>query len=138
METLATMRKKGLSAEYDPAPLQRRLSELLEKNKESYRNASLASGLHHQAVRRIVVEGNRPNIVVSILLADHFGINPNELLKLAGWSALNIFDIHSESAESLPPEAVQVAMDVSKIPDPGTRRQVAEAIRILLGKYFET
>jgi hypothetical protein len=136
METLATLRKKGSAAKYNPKPMQARLTELLDKNKESYREASLSSGLHHQAVRRIVVEGSRPDMIVTILLANHFGVEPNELLKLASWPPLKVFDIQTESAESLPPEAVQVAKDVAKIADPAMRKQVAEAIRTLLGKYF--
>jgi hypothetical protein len=37
----------------------------------------------NQAIRRIRA-GHRPNLPVCILLADHWGINPNELLMLAG------------------------------------------------------
>ena len=70
-------------------------------------------------------------------MADHFGINPNELLALAGWPTLKAFDIHMESAENLPPEAVEVAKAIAQIPDPGTRKTVAEAILTLVRKYFE-
>ncbi len=55
--------------------------------------------------------GYRPNMPVCILLADHWGINPNELLMLAGWPTLKAFDIHTESAANLPPQAVEVAVD---------------------------
>jgi hypothetical protein len=71
-------------------------------------------------------------------LADHFGVNINEFLQLGGWPPLKAFDIQGASVENLPPEAVEVAMDVARIPDPGRRKQVAEAIRTLLAKYFET
>jgi hypothetical protein len=90
----------------------------------------------NQAIRRIRA-GNRPNIPVLILLADHWGTNPNELLLLADWPALNAFDIHTESAENLPPEAVQVAKEIARIPNPGTRKTVVEAILVLVRKYFE-
>lgn len=126
-------------ARYEPfasGPLVKRVKELLEKNKESFREASLQSGLDHQAIRRIL-GGNRPQIHTCILLADHYGINPNELLELAGWPTLKAFDIHAESAENLPPEAVDVAMEIARIPNPGTRKQVADAILILVKKYFE-
>ena len=121
---------------FDSGPLVKRVSELLEKNKETFREASLQSGLDHQAVRRIL-SGFRPQILACILLADHFGVNPNEILELAGWPTLKAFDIHAESAENLPPEAVAVAMEIARIPNPGTRKQVAEAILILVKKYFE-
>ena len=91
---------------YDPAPLKQRIDELLKQHKESFREAALSSGLDHQAIRRIRA-GYRPNMPVCILLADHWGINPNELLMLAGWPTLKAFDIHTESAAHLPPEAVQ-------------------------------
>ena len=68
---------------------------------------------------------------VCILLADHWDINPNELLLLADWPVLKAFDIHTESAENLPPEAVQVAKEIARIPNPGTRKTVEEAILIL-------
>ena len=72
-----------------------------------------------------------------ILLADHLGVNPNEMLELAGWPPLKAFGIHTESAEALPPEAVDVARDIARISSPALRQQVAEAIRTLLKKYFE-
>jgi hypothetical protein len=128
--------RRARTAPYDPAPLQKRVEELLKQHKESFREASLSSGLDHQAIRRIRA-GYRPQITVCILLADHFGINPNELLSLAGWPMLKTFDIHTESAENLPPEAVDVAKEIARIPNPGTRKVVAEAILVLVRKYFE-
>jgi len=121
---------------YDPAPLKQRIDELLKQHKESFREAALSSGLDHQAIRRIRA-GYRPNMPVCILLADHWGINPNELLMLAGWPTLKAFDIHTESAEHLPPEAVQVAKEIARIQNPGTRKTVAEAILTLVRRYFE-
>ena len=121
---------------YDPKPMVDRIQTLLNKHNESYREAALRSGLDHQAIRR-VLSGQRPSIAACILLADHFGINPNEFLGLAGLPKLKAFDIHIASAEGLPAEAVEVAMDIARIKDPGTRKQVAEAIRILLAKYFD-
>ncbi len=119
-----------------PSRSETRVRQLLEQKNETYREASLDSGLDHQAIRRVLI-GRRPQMHICILMADHFGVNPNEFLQLAGWPALKAFDIHAASAENLPPEAVEVAMDVARIPDPGTRKQVAEAIRTLLAKYFE-
>ena len=71
-----------------------------------------------------------------ILLADHFGVNPNELLQLANYPPLKVFDVRTANAERLPPEAVDVAMDLARIPDPGMRKAVAEAMRALLKQYF--
>ena len=99
------------------------------------RQSGMQAGLDHQAIRRIK-KGNRPDMTYCILLADHFDINPNELLQLADWPTLKAFDIKRASAENLPPEAVDVALDIAKIPDPGVRKEVAKAVRVLLKKYF--
>lgn len=123
--------------DYDPEPFAQRMRELMQARNESMREASLRSGLDHQAVRRWVVAGKRPGVSACILLADHFGINPNELLELAGWPRLQMFDIKTESAEGLPPDVVTVALTLAKIPNPGTRREVSRAILTLLEKYFD-
>lgn len=133
---IAKARRLARTEPYNPEPLIKRLDELLKQNKDSFREAALDSGLDHQAVRRIRA-GNRPQMHVCILLADHFGVNPNELLQLAGWPTLKAFDIHTESAEKLPPEAVDVAKEIARIPNPGTRKTVAEAILTLVRKYFD-
>lgn len=135
-QPIAKALRQARTAPYDPQPLINRVQELLEHNNESFREASLDAGLDHQAIRRILA-GNRPQMQVCILLADHFGINPNEILQLAGWPTLRAFDIHMESAENLPSEAVDVAKEIARIPNPGTRKEVAQAILILVRKYFE-
>jgi hypothetical protein len=133
---IAKARRLARSEPYNPEPLIKRLDELLKQNKDSFREAALDSGLDHQAVRRIRA-GNRPQMHVCILLADHFGINPNEMLQLAGWPTLKAFDIHMESAENLPPEAVDVAKEIARIPSPSIRKQVAQAILTLVRNYFD-
>lgn len=132
------MPKRNIKPEprtYEPEPFVKRLLELLEARNESYREASLEADLDHQAVRRYI-HGKRPDRQACIVLADHFGINPNELLTLAGYATLKIFEPKTVSAKNLPPEAVAVAVAIAKIPDPGTRREVAKAIQVLLKKYF--
>ena len=105
---------------------------MAEKNL-SMREVGIESGLDHQVIRRLKeVHAKRPNMTYCILLADYFGVNPNEFLQLAGWPALKVFDIKRASIDNLPTEAVDVALDIAKIPDPRTRKQVAEAVRVLL------
>ena len=133
---IAKAKRKARLEPYDSRPMIQRIEELLKHHNESFREASLDSGLDHQAIRRIRA-GFRPQIEVCILLADHFGINPNELLQLAGWPTLKAFDIQTENAENLPPEAVSVAKEIARIPNPSTRKAVADAILVLVRKYFE-
>ncbi len=123
-------------APYHPKPFVARLDQLLAERNESYREAALKSGLDHQSVRRIVEMGQRPHMHTCILLADHFEVNPNEFLQLASYPTLKAFDIHTESAEHLPPEAVSVAKDIARIQSPKVRKAVAEAIQTLLKQYF--
>lgn len=133
---IAESRRRARQKTYDPEPLRARLTELLEQNKESYREAALKSGLDHQAVRRILA-GNRPQMHVCILLADHFEIHPNELLELVGWPRLKAFEIQMESVEKLPPEAVEVAKEIARIASPRIRKKVSEAILTLVRQYFD-
>ena len=135
-ETFASKRRAGYENVYDHERLVARIQELLKAHNESYREASLRSSLDHQAIRRML-SGQRPMITACILLANHWGVHPNELLSLAGWPALEIFDVKTASADKLPQEAVEVAQAVAKISDPGKRKQVSEAILTLLSKYFE-
>jgi transcriptional regulator with XRE-family HTH domain len=137
-ESLAKKRKASLRKKYNPKPFIDRIEQLMEGRNLSMRETALNSGLDHQAIRRIKAGQRRPDMTYCILLANFFEINPNELLQLGGWSTLKIFDIKRVSADNLPPEAVSVALDIAKIPDPGTRRQVAEAVRTLLKKYFDS
>ena len=121
---------------YDAQPFIARIEKLLKERNENYREAALASGLDHQALRRHLTNQRRPHMHACILLADHFGVNPNELLQLANYPPLKVFDVQTANAERLPPEAVDVAMDLARIPDPGMRKAVAEAMRALLKQYF--
>ena len=135
-EPIAKRRKAARDKGYSPEPFIARLQTLMDKRNLSMRFVALQAGLDHQAIRRIQA-GKRPDMTCCILLANLFDINPNELLQLAGWPSLKAFDIRTASAENLPPEAVDVALDLARIPDPGTRKQVAEAVRTLLKRYFD-
>ncbi len=130
-EPIAQVRRRTRDSGYDPQPFITRLNELLKKQKESYREAALSSGLDHQAVRRILA-GQQPSMTNCILLADHFGVNPNEFLQLAGWPILKAFDMEPLDQKSLPPEAVEVAMALAKINNPGTRKEFASAFLNLI------
>ena len=134
---LSKQKKDTKRKKFDPTPLVNRIESLMAEKNLSMRQVGIESGLDHQVIRRLKeVQAKRPNMTYCILLADYFGVNPNEFLQLAGWPALNVFDIKRASIDSLPTEAVDVALDIAKIPDRRTRKQVAEAVRVLLKKYF--
>lgn len=134
---LSKQKKDSKKKRFDPEPLITRLDQLMGEKNLSMRQVGIESGLDHQVIRRLKeVHAKRPNMTYCILLADYFGVNPNEFLQLAGWPTLEVFDIKQANADNLPPEAVDVALDIAKIPDPRTRKQVADAVRVLLKKYF--
>ncbi|HEY9075013.1 MAG TPA: helix-turn-helix transcriptional regulator [Anaerolineaceae bacterium] len=135
-EPIAKARREAIHATFDSESLISRIKDLLKKHNESYREASLRSGLDHQAIRRIL-SGQKPQMHICILLADHFGVNPNEILHLAGWPTLKAFDVSVVDAVNLPPEATEVALAVAKISEPGVRREVTDAMLTLLKKYFD-
>ena len=135
-EPMSQASRRTRDSGYDPQPFIARLNELLKKNKESYREAALSSGLDHQAVRRILA-GQQPSMTNSILLADHFRINPNEFLTLAGWPTLKAFDTQAISQEQLPPEVVEVALSLAKITNPGTRKDIATSFLTLINKCID-
>ena len=133
---IAKAQRQAREMPYDPEPFIQRLKGLLEKHNESYREAGLNAGLDHQAIRRILA-GLRPSMVNCILLADHFGVNPNEFLEMAGWPTLKAFDFQSIDSEKLPPEAVDIALVVARISDKAIRKVIVDAMLILLKKYLE-
>ena len=133
---IAQAQREAKNKPFDLGPFIARLNTLMEKHNESYREAGMNAGLDHQAIRRIL-SGQRPAMVNCILLADHYGVNPNEFLELAGWPTLKAFDVRGLEADRLPPEVVDVALALSRVPDPGVRKQLATAVITLLQKYFE-
>ena len=135
MESIAAGRRRARAKTFNPKRFVARIDQLMDESNISMRQSGIQAGLDHQSIRRIK-DGDRPDMTYCILLADYFDINPNELLELADWPTLNAFDIKRASAENLPSEAVDVALDIAKISDPGTRKEVAKAVRVLLKKYF--
>ena len=135
-EPLAKQKRDAKAKKYKPEPFVARIDQLIAEKNISMRYTGMESGLDHQAIRRIK-SGRRPDMTYCILLANFFDINPNELLQLAEWPTLKAFDIKRATAENFPPEAVDVALDIARFPDPRTRKQVADAVRVLLKKYFK-
>ena len=114
---------------YDPEPVAAFLRRLLAERGLSHHRAALESGLDRAAVFRFVEQGLRPSRNSCILLSDYFGINPNTLLELAGYTPLRIFD---EAGQRVPPEARGVIERLSAIVDPVARSRVISALEVVL------
>ena len=134
-EPIAKRLRNARKGAIDLTPLSYRIRELLELRNESLRAAGLKAGLDHQFVRRIV-NGERPNMIACIMLADYFGINPNELLQLAQWPTLKIFNIaYSNSHKKISPESVDLALDLSEIESADSRRNLVGAFRTIVNEF---
>lgn len=118
--------------DYDRGAFAAYLESLLQTRNESMREASLAAGLDHSAVRRFIRQHQRPTRESCIALADHFGINPNEILTRAGYDALHFFDRSLVDPEALPPDVSELARRLSRIRPIARRRQLCQAIGALL------
>lgn len=79
----------NVHASYDPEPLVSLLERLRAERNESYREASLNAGLDSETMRRYCVRHQRPEMQALIILAEHYEVNPNELLAAAGYRGMN-------------------------------------------------
>lgn len=122
--------------DYDPARLAQALDELRRGRNESYRETSLNAGLDHGALRPYICDGRRPQRQALIALADHFSINPNELLPLAGYLPMKLFERVAVDPDSLPSDIGGLVEDLQRIPDRAQRRKLVEAVRVLLAGYL--
>ena len=122
--------------DYDRARLAQVLDELRQGRNESYRQASLNAGLDHGTLRRYICDGHCPQRLALIALADRFGVNPNELLLLAGYPPMKLFQRVLVDPDSLPSDIGALIEDLQRIPDRAQRRRLAEAVRVLLAGYL--
>jgi transcriptional regulator with XRE-family HTH domain len=134
------MTMEGLRKENDDMPAKetrqefgwaKLLEELRQDRNESYREASLAAGLDHGALHRFVRGQRRPNRESCIALANHFDINPNELLVAAGHEPLPWFDPSLTDIQDYPLEVKRVAEALIEIENLRLRREVCDALRAL-------
>ena len=120
---------------YDPTELIDALEGLLEAHNESWREASIRAGLDHGALGRYIRDKRRPSRGSLLVLADHFGVNPNELLTRAGYEPMAMFEREPVELEGLSPEVKGIVTDLEQIADPVLRRRLAEAVRLLIAGY---
>ena len=104
---------------------------LLEQRDESYRQASMSAGLDETAISRYF-RGTQPMRDACIALADHFGVNPNEMLKAAGYAPLHFFDRRLIDPNAIPPDVEQFLGEIMKIENETIRKEMIEALRQVL------
>jgi hypothetical protein len=128
---------EGYEEGHDHTQLVEALEGLLEKRNESMREASLAAGLDHGALLRYIRYGRRPTRDSVLLLADHFEMNPNDLLRLAGYRSMKMFERKKLEPGTVSPEVLALVEDLERIADPVLRRELAEAMQLLMGGYLQ-
>ncbi len=121
----------GRKSDYDPVPVQELLRRLLDKFGESYRAASIAAGLHPPTISNYM-GGVRPMRDACIALADHFDINPNELLKAAGYEPLHFFDRRLVDPNALPPDVERLVGEIMLLEDATVRQAIVDTLRYAL------
>jgi lambda repressor-like predicted transcriptional regulator len=118
--------------EYDREAFSAYLERLLDEHNESMREASLDAGLSHSSLSRFISYHQRPTRESCIAIADHFRVNPNEVLTRAGYDAMHFFDRSLIDPEALPPDVAVLARYLSRIQPLARRRQLCQAIRDLI------
>lgn len=120
---------------YAPERFQSLLRELLQKTAESYRQASKAAGLDSSAISRYL-SSTRPSRDACVALADHFGINPNEMLEAAGYKPLAFFEEGPLEPGQASREVKELITKIQQINDPRIRRRLIDAIGVMLEAYL--
>ena len=118
--------------DYDRDAFSAYLWGLLEERNETPREASLEAGLDHGAFLRFTRKQQRPTRESCIALADHFEINPNEIMTRAGYEALHFFNRSLVDPSAWPPEVEDVATVLARIEPATYRREVCRSLRGLL------
>lgn len=124
--------------EYDREAFAEYLERLRQERNESYREASLRAGLDHGSLARYIKKHQRPTRESCIALADHFGVNPNELLTRAGYEPMHFFDRSLVDPAAYPPEVEEVASYLARMKPASRRREVCRAVRELLAAASRT
>ena len=112
------------------------LGELLEESGESYREVAAKVGIAHSSFSKWVSGEVRPNRDTCIALADHFGINPNKVLKAAGYEPLRFFDRRKIDLSRVSPEGKEILEKMEQITDPKVRKRLFEVIDVMLDGYL--
>ena len=114
---------------YDAKRFAAYLQSLLAEHNESYREASLRSGLDHGTMARHLNGRSRPGRDICLVLADHFGVHPNEVLAAAGYPPLQMLN---RFLDPLTDDVKPIVEELSAIRDERVRREVSQSVQTLL------
>ncbi len=112
------------------------LEKLIQGTNESYRQASEAAGLDSSAVSRYMT-GTRPSRGACIALADHFRVNPNDMLQSAGYEPLRFFDRQEIDLGQVRPRTAKILEKLEQITDPEVRDRLYDVIEVILDSHLK-
>ena len=115
---------------YDTAKFSRYLKGLVDASGLTMRQISLRGGLDHGSVARFI-RGRHPHRDSCLLLAEVLNVDPNEVLKMAGYEPMPVMDRTLIDPGEFPPEVKEFAADLASIPS-ARRREIIAALRALV------
>jgi len=127
----------SVPAIYDSTPLRQYLQRLLEETGESYRRASLKAGLHQGSVSNYM-GGVRPSRDACLALADHFGVDPNDMLQVAGYEPMQIFGRMLPELDEMGIGIRELAARFGKEVHPDDQRGILNRWHVDLDTYIES
>jgi transcriptional regulator with XRE-family HTH domain len=119
-------------AGYDQEQFVPFVQRLLAERNETYREAAIRAGLDRSSVWRFLNKGTRPHRDACILLAQHFEVNPNEMLAAAGYEPIALFDLSMADPDEYPPEVKALARALTEIPGAAKRRRLCTLLGALV------
>ena len=118
-------------AGYDREQFVTFVTQLLEERNETYREAAIKAGLDRSSVWRFLHKSTRPYRDACILRAQHFGVNPNEMLTAAGYDPMPLFDLSLADPNEHPPEVKALAQALTDVVDRERRRRLCRLLHEL-------
>lgn len=117
---------------YDAQSFSRYLQTMVEQSGSTMRKVSLAAGLNHGAVGNFVRKHRRPHRDSCLLLAEVLKVDPNEMLKMAGYAPMPLVDRSMIDPNDFPADVKSFAAKLTAIA-PVRRKEIIEGLTRLLG-----
>ncbi len=116
---------------YNAAAFSEYLQRLIARSGKSMRRVSIEAGLSHGAVGGFIRHFRRPHRDSCLLLAETLGVDPNEMLQMAGYDPLPVIERSLIDPADFPSDVKALAAKLATIA-PARRREIIVALEQLL------
>lgn len=120
-----------VSKTYNAAAFSEYLRELIERSGKSMRRVSMEAGLSHGAVGSFIRHFRRPHRDSCLLLADVLGVDPNEMLRRAGYEPMPVVERSLIDPAEFPSDVKALAAKLATL-TPVRRREIIDAVELLI------